>query len=156
MGAPLPPPLETIIIGTRLAAALLLSILRTVRNEARNTSALLDSLVVQEGPLEIVVVDSYSTDATRDIVRGYEQRYEFVHLYVVGGTRGTGRNFGIRKARGEAVAFIDGDAIANPFWLKELREGLGGHDIVAARTLHTGYPPFGALQRRGLFVEGTD
>src|SRR6266480_1528925 len=117
---------------------LLISVITTVRNEARNISALLDSLVVQEGPIEIIVVDSYSTDATRDIVRGYEQRYEFVHLYVVGGTRGTGRNFGIRKARGEAVAFIDGDAIANPFWLKELREGLAGHDIVAGRTIQIG------------------
>ena len=135
---------------------MLISIITTVRNEARNISALLDSLVVQEGPLEIVLVDSYSTDATRDIVRGYEQRYEFVHLYVVGGTRGTGRNFGIRKARGEAVAFIDGDAIANPFWLKELREGLAGHDIVAGRTIQIGYRPFEELERVELIVEGTD
>src|SRR5207247_8733203 len=102
-----PTPLETIIIETRLAPALLVSVITTVRNESRNISALLDSLVVQEGPIEIVVVDSYSTDATRDIVRGYEQRYEFVHLYVVGGTRGTGRNFGTRKAPGETVALLD-------------------------------------------------
>src|SRR5207249_386339 len=82
---------------------------------------------------EVIVVDSHSEDATRDIVRTYEKRYDFVHLYVSGGTRGAGRNFGIRKARGEAVAFIDGDAIANPFWIRELREGLRHHDIVAGR-----------------------
>ena len=103
---------------------MLVSVVTTVRDEARNISALLDSLVVQEPPLEIIVVDSASVDATRDIVRRYERQYENVHLYITGGTRGAGRNIGIRKAKGEAIAFIDGDAIANPFWLKEI----GGFD----------------------------
>src|SRR5207253_4906681 len=67
---------ETIITAPRLRAALLVSVVTTVRNEARNIAALLDSLVVQEPPFEIVVVDSASQDATRDIVRGYERQYE--------------------------------------------------------------------------------
>ena len=128
----------------------------TVRNEERNIAALLDSLVVQEPPFEVTIVDSHSEDKTRDIVRGYEHRYDFVHLYISGGTRGAGRNFGIRKAKGEAVAFIDGDAIANPFWLKELREGLQGSEIVAGRTIQIGYRPFEDLERVELFVHGTD
>src|SRR5216110_3538855 len=100
---------ETIITAPRLRAALLVSVVTTVRNEARNIAALLDSLVVQEPPFEIIVVDSASQDATRDIVRGYERQNESVRLYIFGGTRGAGRNFGIREAKGEAVAFIDGD-----------------------------------------------
>jgi len=128
----------------------------TVRNEARNIAALLDSLVVQEPPLEVIVVDSGSEDPTRDVVRQYEKRYDFVHLYIRGGTRGAGRNFGIAKAKGEAVAFIDGDAIANPFWLKELREGLGSADAVAGRTIQIGYRPFEDLERVELIVEGVD
>jgi glycosyltransferase involved in cell wall biosynthesis len=135
---------------------LFISIITTVRNEARNISALLDSLVVQEQPFEVLVVDSHSEDATRDVVRTYERQYENVHLYVQGGTRGAGRNFGIRKAKGEAVAFIDGDAIANPFWLKELREGLRRSDIVAGRTIQIGYRPFEELERVELIVMGTD
>jgi glycosyltransferase involved in cell wall biosynthesis len=135
---------------------LLISIVTTVRNEARNIAALLDSLVVQEPPFEIIVADSDSEDATRDIVRGYEQRYEFVHLYLAGGTRGAGRNFGIKKAKGEAVAFIDGDAIANPFWLRELREGLRTQDIVAGRTIQIGYRPFEDLERVELIIQDTD
>ncbi len=128
----------------------------TVRNEARNIAALLDSLVTQEPPIEVLVVDAHSTDATRDIVREYEKKYEFVHLYVRGGTRGAGRNFGIAKARGEGVAFTDGDAIANPFWIKELREGLRQRDVVAGRTIQIGYRPFEELERVELIVEGTD
>jgi len=135
---------------------LLVSVVTTVRNEARNIAALLDSLVVQEPPFEIIVVDSASQDPTRDIVRGYERQYESVHLYLTGGTRGAGRNFGIREAKGEAVAFIDGDAIANPFWLKELREGLRRSDVVAGRTIQIGYRPFEELERVELIVEGTD
>src|SRR5207245_9315145 len=109
-----------------------------VRNEARNIAALLDSLLVQEPPFEMIVIESDSEDATRDIVRRYEQRYDFVHLYIFGGTRGAGRNFGIRKAKGDVVAFVDGDAIANPFWLKEFRPGLMGTRIVDCRQTRNG------------------
>ncbi len=128
----------------------------TVRNEARSIAHLLDSLVVQEGPIEILIVDASSEDATPDIVRQYEKKYDFVYLYFHGGTRGAGRNFGVRPARGEAVAFIDGDAIANPFWLHELRAGLGTADVVAGRNIQIGYKPFEELERVELIVRGVD
>jgi len=135
---------------------LFVSVIVTVRNEARNIAALLDSLLVQEPPFEVIVIDSDSEDATRDIVRRYEQRYDFVHLYIFGGTRGAGRNFGIRKAKGDVVAFVDGDAIANPFWLKEIRPGVMHTSIVAGRTIQIGYRPFEELERVELIVKGTD
>src|SRR5438876_11021238 len=97
---------ESRITARPLRAALLVSVVTTVRNEARNIAALLDSLAVQEPPIEVIVVDSHSEDATRDIVRTYEKRYDFVHLYVSGGTRGAGRHFGSWKARGGGVDFI--------------------------------------------------
>src|SRR3989442_13473600 len=146
---------ETIITAGPIRAALLVSVVTTVRNEARNIAALLDSLVVQEPPIEVIVVDSDSEDATRDVVRSYEKRYDFVHLYLFGGTRGTGRNFGIRKAKGDAVGFIDGDAIANPFWIRELREGLRHYDIVAGRTIQIGYRPFEELEPAEPIAQGT-
>jgi len=147
---------ETINTAGRLRAALFVSVVTTVRNEARNIAALLDSLVIQEPPLEILIVDSNSEDTTRDIAREYEKRYDFVHLYLSGGSRGAGRNFGIRKAKGEVVAFIDGDAIANPFWLKELREGLRQSEVAAGRTIQIGYRPFEELERVELIVGGVD
>lgn len=128
----------------------------TVRNEARNIAALLDSLVVQTPPLEVIVVDAGSADLTREIVRSYEGRYDFVHLYHAGGTRAAGRNFGITRARGEAIAFIDGDALASPFWLHELRSGLTTEPIVAGRTIQIGYRPFEDLERVELIVQGSD
>ncbi len=135
---------------------MLITVIVTVRNEARNIAALLDSLVVQEPPIEILIIDSGSEDPTRDIVRQYEMKYEFANMYIRGGTRGAGRNFGISKARGEAIAFVDGDAIANPFWIRELREGLRSYDIVAGRTIQIGYRPFEELERVELFIRGFD
>jgi len=135
---------------------LLISIVITIRNEGRTISALLDSLVVQEPPLEIILVDAHSADTTRDIIRAYERKYDFVRLFLRGGTRGTSRNFGISKARGDVIAFIDGDAIASPFWIRELRRGFADHDIVAGRTIQIGYRPFEELERVELIVGETD
>src|SRR2546427_7257960 len=98
---------ESIITAGPIRAALFVSIVTTVRNEARNIAALLDSLVVQEPPIEVIVVDSHSEDATRDVVRTYEKRYDFVNLYVFGGTRGDARNFGIRNETAEATPCND-------------------------------------------------
>ncbi len=135
---------------------MLVSVVVTVKNEEKNLRDLLDSLVIQEGPLEILVVDADSTDRTCDIVAAYSARYPFVRLLHWGGTRGEGRNFGVRAARGEAVAFTDGDCIANPFWLKSMRDGLKGSAVVAGKTIHIGYKPFEELERVELIYGGSD
>ena len=137
---------------------MLISVVVTVRNEEGRIRNLLDSLVVQEPPWEIVVVDAYSEDGTRAIVEEYARAYPEVHLHIKGGTRGVGRNHGAERARGEVLAFIDGDCIANPFWLKEFRASFkeGGRDVVAGRTVVLGYAPFAELERVELTVAGSD
>ncbi|MHB8584438.1 MAG: glycosyltransferase [Thermoplasmatota archaeon] len=134
----------------------LISVVITVRNEQRHMSDLLDSLVVQEKPFEILIVDANSTDSTRDIVRRYGERFPEVRLYVHSGTRGESRNFGALKAQGQVVAFIDGDCIANPFWLHELRNALTNADIVAGKTIQIGYWAFESLHRVELKHHGLD
>ena len=128
----------------------------TVRNEGRNIQALLESLAVQEQPFEVVVVDAHSNDRTREIVKRFGEEYDFVHLYLQGGTRGAGRNYGVGKASGEAVAFVDGDCIASPFWVKHLREGLRTAAVAAGKTVQIGYRPFEDLERVELFYHGYD
>ena len=135
---------------------MLISIIVTVRNEENNIRDLLDSLVTQEGPLEVLVVDSGSADRTCAIVDDYTRRYPFVRLLRHGGTRGESRNHGVARARGEAVAFTDGDCIANPFWLKGLRLALTSAKIVAGKTIQIGYKPFEGLERVELFYHGSD
>lgn len=135
----------------------MISVITTVRNEARNIAHLLDSLVGQQGPREIIVVDANSEDRTQDLVRNYAERYDEVRLMVRGGKRGFCRNIGVEEAKGEVVAFIDGDCIANPFWLREIWAGLeSGADVVAGKTINIGYRPFADLGRVELYYKGFD
>lgn len=136
---------------------MLLSVVTTVRNEGRNLGPLLESLVIQEPPLEVVVVDAFSMDDTRQIARRFAREYDFVRLLVRGGTRGRSRNYGVAASRGEAVVFIDGDCIASPFWLKHLRARLrAGAAVVAGQSIHIGYRPFEELERVELYYRGSD
>ncbi len=135
---------------------MLISVIITVRNEERDMPDLLDSLVVQEPPIEIIVVDANSDDRTREIVREYSKTYDFVKLYRRGGTRGVGRNYGVKKAEGELLAFIDGDEIVNPFWAQEMRESAKEYDIVAGKTVQIGYHAFEKLERVELYYRGYD
>jgi len=136
---------------------MLISVIVTIRNEQSHIRGLLESLVTQEGPLEIIIVDAYSSDDTQPIVHEYCRKYEFISVYLQGGTRGEGRNFGIDRARGEAVAFIDGDCVADLAWLKQLRNDLrAGHEIVGGRTVRMGKSRFARLSRVELFYQGVD
>jgi glycosyltransferase involved in cell wall biosynthesis len=127
---------------------MLISIVLNLLNEERHIKDLLDSLVLQEQPIEIVVVDAGSVDRTREIVHEYMKKYDYIRLYIKAGTRGESTNHGIRMARGEAVAFIGGDCIANAFWIKELRASLlKGSSIVAGKTVNIGYHIFADLDR---------
>ncbi|MCK5547885.1 MAG: glycosyltransferase [Thermoplasmata archaeon] len=135
---------------------MLISVVLNLLNEERHVNDLLDSLVVQEGPIEIVVVDAGSVDRTRDIVKEYMERFDFVKLHIKTGTRGESTNYGIKMSGGEAIAFIGGDCIANAFWIKELRRSLAQSDIVAGKTVNIGYYAFADLDRVELFHKGFD
>jgi len=130
-----------------------ISIIVTVKNEEKNIGALLESLVVQEQPIEIILVDSASSDRTCEIVKSYCERYDLVKLFSHEGSRGESRNFGCSKANGEAFAFIDGDCVADKEWIKELRGSLGNNDIVAGKTVYEGGR---STSRMSLYVYGVD
>jgi glycosyltransferase involved in cell wall biosynthesis len=136
---------------------MLVSIVLNLMNEEKNISDLLDSLVVQEGPIEIVVVDANSKDRTKEIVRKYMDKYPFISLYEKAGRRGESTNYGVSKAKGEIIAFTGGTCIANPFWIKELRGSIvSGAAVVVGRTINIGYQPWENLDRVELTHRGTD
>jgi cellulose synthase/poly-beta-1,6-N-acetylglucosamine synthase-like glycosyltransferase len=136
---------------------MLVSIVLNIMNEERNIADLLDSLVIQEQPLEVIVVDAKSKDRTREIVKPYLDKYGFIKMYIKSGSRGESTNFGISKANGDIIAFTGGDCIANPNWIKELRNTIeGGADIAAGKTINMGLRAWEELDRVELFHKGFD
>ena len=135
---------------------MLVSIVITIKNEEKSIPGLLDSLLIQEKPFEIIIVDAESTDKTREIVSRYATKHKEIKLFVHSGSRGEGRNFGAKKASGEIIAFTDGGCVADKNWLKEMREKIRkGFDIVAGKTINTG--PFkNIIERVKLEYKGYD
>lgn len=133
-----------------------ISVVLNLLNEKRHIRDLLDSLITQEQPIEIVVVDAGSWDGTVETIRDYMKDHPEIKLYHKPGSRGESTNYGIMKATGDAIATIGGDCIANPFWIKELRKSLKTLDIVAGKTINIGYHAFEDLERVELFHKGVD
>jgi glycosyltransferase involved in cell wall biosynthesis len=136
---------------------MMVSVVLNVMNEEKNIADLLDSLVIQEQPMEVVVVDAASKDRTREIVQRYVEKYPFISLYIKPGRRGESTNYGVDKAKGEILAFIGGDCLANPFWIRELRKTITeGNGVVVGKTITIGLDAWVDLDRVELYYKGND
>ncbi len=144
-------------MGSEPSGPALISVVSTVRNEGPHIAQLLDSLLVQEPPFEVVLVDAFSRDRTYAIASEYAARHPgLIRLFRRSGSRGVGRNAGVRAARGEFVAFIDGDCYADASWLKVLRASLVDAPVVAGQMVNVGAPRYCQLERVELFQSGYD
>lgn len=140
-----------------MASNIGISVVITTFKNADYLPDLLDSLVNQEQPMEVVIVDSESPDGTKELVESYREKYRFVRLISRKCSRGEGRNIGVREAKYDYVLFTDGDAIANAFWVSNMRlRFYTGSTIVAGKTIQMGYAPFEKLDRVELFFEDYD
>jgi glycosyltransferase involved in cell wall biosynthesis len=144
-------------LGSDDASGALISVVITVRNEERHLPQLLASLLVQEPPIEVLVVDSESRDRTLAIAEEYARRSSgIVRVLSRPGSRGIGRNAGVRAARGEVVAFIDGDCFADAGWIAAIRAAAPTSAVLAGRTVTVGKPQYAHLERVELFQSGYD
>lgn len=94
-----------------------ISIVIPVFNEERYLSSCLDSLCKLDYPnekLEIILVDNGSTDGTLAIANQYDIGI-FLHPDV---NVGAVRNYGVVKASGELIVFIDSDCVVETDWLQ--------------------------------------
>jgi glycosyltransferase involved in cell wall biosynthesis len=81
------------------------------------------SVLEQDFPaaeMEIVVVDDGSTDRTPEIARKFEPRVRLVRKE--NGWQASALNAGVPEARGEIVAFLDGD----DWWAREILKSVVG------------------------------
>lgn len=106
------------------------SVVIPVKDGERHLAELLDALA-REGADEVLVIDSGSTDRSREIARAAAgvtvleiPPHEFGH--------GRTRNLGAERTRGEIVAFLTQDATPQPGWLDAIRAGLALEERVGA------------------------
>lgn len=64
---------------------------------------------------EIILIDDGSTDETKDMINGYAQKYDNISAYFhTNHGQGYERNFGITKAQGKYIHFMDSDDLLEP------------------------------------------
>jgi glycosyltransferase involved in cell wall biosynthesis len=98
--------------GAANPASPLATIVVAVLNGEQTLARALESALAQTyEPLEVLVVDDGSTDATAEIARSFE-RVRYLHQENSGPS--AARNRGIEEARGEYIGFLDADDEALP------------------------------------------
>jgi succinoglycan biosynthesis protein ExoA len=117
-----------------VTATPLVSVVVAARDSATTLPACLQALASQDYPqVEVIVVDDGSGDDTAAVAES--AGVHVVKTPPVGAS--AARNLGIGRARGEIVAFTDGDCVADPGWVRALAEaiessgatGAGGRQI---------------------------
>ena len=109
-----------------------ISVVIPALNEEANIRETLNSLFANTKlPYEVIVVDGGSADRTREIVK--KAFPEAVLLYNQRRTAATGRNLGIQKARGDIVAFTDGDCYVDKHWIESIDRFFETYEIDGMR-----------------------
>jgi len=99
------------------SGALFFSIVIPSYNRGKFIGETISSLINQTfRDFEIIIIDDGSTDDTREVITQLHQKDVRVkYFYKENGERGAARNYGIDKAKGKYITFIDSDDIAYPF-----------------------------------------
>ena len=90
-------PLVSVIVTTYFSSKYLSNCLESIKNQTYLN-------------IEVICVDSYSTDGTRDIIKKYTNKYFFDQAF----ERSAKRNFGVKNALGKFVVVIDSDMVLEP------------------------------------------
>lgn len=100
-----------------------LSVIIPVYNTQKGLRRCLDSILAQESAnLEIVIVNDGSTDDCEQIIQEYEQKFPSIAYYKKEHTGvADTRNFGIEKATGDYIFFVDSDDYIDTELLKHLQ-----------------------------------
>jgi anaerobic magnesium-protoporphyrin IX monomethyl ester cyclase len=96
----------------------------------------LESMLAQSYPiLELLVIDDAGTDRSRAIAEEFQRRDPRIRILDHGGARkglGASRNTALYAARGEFLATIDTDDLADRFWLERLMRHFALDNVAGA------------------------
>ncbi len=120
----------------------LVSVIVTTKNEQNHIENCLKSIASGTYKnTEIIVVDNNSTDKTKEIAGKYTSE-----IFNKGPERSAQRNFGIKKAKGEFLVFIDADMILSKDVVKQCvdkfnkdKEGKLGALVIPEKSIGEGF-----------------
>ena len=104
------------------SADIKVSVIVPIYNAADFLRPALDSVIVQTlREIEIICIDDGSTDKSLEILKEYQEKDERVRIVTeTNAGPALARNNGIRRARGEYLAFLDADDFYHPEFLESL------------------------------------
>ncbi len=114
-----------------MAERALVSIIVPVYNAAEYLKKCVDSLIAQiYYPIEILLIDDGSLDGSNNICDKYAKQYINIQAYhKKNGGAADARNFGLQKARGKWILFIDADDYAESDYVSGLISPTRTNDI---------------------------
>lgn len=107
----------------------LVSIVIPTRNEAVNIISCLEAIGKQnysQDKLEVIIVDNNSTDQTKILAASYTNK-----IFNYGPERSAQRNFGVNKASGKYILYLDADMILSEKVVSECVEECEGKELVS-------------------------
>ena len=102
-----------------------ISVIIPVYNTEKYLKRCLDSVIAQEyKDLELVIINDGSTDNSEQLINEYKTKYPELISYYNKENTGVAdtRNFGIKKAKGEYIMFLDSDDYIDTALLKNLED----------------------------------
>jgi glycosyltransferase involved in cell wall biosynthesis len=110
--------------------ALVLSVVIPTYNRAYILREAIDSVLCQDLPSEVIVVDDGSTDDTASVIAGYDGRVRYTYQENRGAA--AARNTGMRQVRGEFISLLDSDDVWLPGKTKAELQLFSQHPDVGA------------------------
>lgn len=111
-----------------------ISIIIITKNRPIELKDCLNSIECQEYlPDEIIIVDSSTTNETKNMIANYVSLNIIYYGHFYGGTS-KARNYGLENTKGDIIVFIDDDVILHPAYIKEIRNYFMNNLSVGALT----------------------
>ena len=122
-----------------------LSIITLTRNRLAKVRRLLERVLPQlDDGDELLLLDTGSTDGTRENFKNFDHpAIRFLH-YDGPGSWAEMRNHGVAHARGELIAFVDDDCLPARDWVARGKAGLAEADALGGMVQPLGLPAFPA------------
>jgi len=105
----------------------MVSIIIACRNEEKNISRLLNSLLSQEyqNKFEIIIIDDHSTDSSTKIISKFkDSRIKLLNLPDNKNGKKAALRHGVSKSSGKILLFTDADCEIPPNWISNMANGL--------------------------------